>query len=97
IVPEDCFKICVHFLDSNTSAGACGIRMLDGSGQFLPESKRSFPTTAAAFYKLTGLSGLFPSSKSLNKYSLNYLDKNSDHIVDVLAGAFMMVKKKVLD
>jgi GT2 family glycosyltransferase len=97
IVPEDCFKKCIHFLDANPSAGACGIRMLDGSGLFLPESKRSFPTTAAAFYKLAGLAGLFPSSKKFNKYSLNYLDELSNHIVEVLAGAFMMIKKPVLD
>jgi GT2 family glycosyltransferase len=97
IVPEDCFKKCIHFLDAKPSAGACGIRMLDGTGLFLPESKRSFPTTTAAFYKLTGLAGLFPSSTRFNKYSLNYLDEHGNHPVEVLAGAFMLIKKPVLD
>lgn len=97
IVAEDCFEKCVHFLEAKPCAGALGIRMIDGTGTFLPESKRSFPTTTAAFYKLMGLSGLFPRSKHFNKYSLNYLDEHSNHAVEVLAGAFMMVRKKVLD
>lgn len=97
IVSEDCFEKCIHFLDLKPSAGALGIRMIDGTGVFLPESKRSFPTTAAAFSKLMGLSGLFPQSKYFNKYSLNYLDEHSNHSVEVLAGAFMMVRKKILD
>lgn len=97
LIPEDCLEKCTRFLDSKPSAGALGIRMLDGSGQFLPESKRSFPTTAAAFYKLMGLSGLFPSSRRFNRYSLNYLDEQTNHSVEVLAGAFMMVRKSILD
>lgn len=97
IVPEDCLVSCLAFLDKKTRAGAIGIRMLDGSGRFLPESKRSFPTTVSAFYKLAGLSALFPTSKHFNRYSLGYLDERSDHAVDVLAGAFIMARKNVLD
>jgi N-acetylglucosaminyl-diphospho-decaprenol L-rhamnosyltransferase len=97
IVPEDCFTKCISFLDTNKQAGAIGVRMLDGSGGFLPESKRSFPTTSTAFYKAIGLSALFPNSTTFNKYALGYLDDKKDHPVDVLAGAFMMVRKNLLD
>jgi hypothetical protein len=48
-------------------------------------------------YKLFGLSVLFPNSKIFSRYHLGHLDRDSDHEVDVLAGAFMMIKKKVLD
>lgn len=97
LVAEDCFAKCMAFMDVHCRAGALGIRMIDGSGKFLPESKRSFPSASTAFFKLVGLSALFPKSKFFNKYALGYLDEHRNHIVDVLAGAFMMVRKEVLD
>ena len=97
IVPEDCFQKCIDFLKSHPDAGALGIKMLDGAGKFLKESKRSFPSPATSLYKLFGLSKIFPRSKIFSKYHLGNLDQNSDHEVDVLAGAFMMIKKKVLE
>jgi len=97
IVPEDCFAKCIGFLSSRPDAGACGIKMLDGSGKFLKESKRSFPSPITSLYKLFGLSRIFPRSKQFSKYHLGHLDNNETHQVDVLAGAFIMVKKEVLD
>jgi O-antigen biosynthesis protein len=97
IVPEDCFTNCISFFESHHDAGALGIKMLDGSGNFLKESKRSFPSPKTSLYKLFGLSKLFPRSKTFSKYHLGNLDENEDHEVDVLAGAFMMVKKEVVD
>ncbi len=97
IVPEDCFHICLTFMQEHTDAGALGIRMLDGQGRFLPESKRSFPSPLTAFYKLSGLASLFPRSKTFGRYHLGHLNEHKDHEVDVLAGAFMMVRKDVLD
>jgi O-antigen biosynthesis protein len=97
ILPEDCFHQCISFLSSNAEAGATGIRMLDGSGKFLKESKRSFPSPMTSLFKLFGLSKLFPRSKFFSKYHLGHLDEKENHEADVLAGAFMMVKKEVLD
>ncbi len=96
LVPEDCFEKCIAFMQARPAAGALGVRMLDGKGVFLPESKRSFPTTLTAFYKLTGIAGLFPRSRHFNKYSLGYLNEHTDHAVDVLAGAFMLVRSRAL-
>jgi GT2 family glycosyltransferase len=97
LVPEDCFTNCLAFLKSKAAPGALGIRMLDGSGNFLPESKRAFPSPITAFYKLMGLSTLFPRSSRFNYYSLGHLNNRENHEVDVLAGAFMMVPKPVLE
>lgn len=97
IVPEDCFSKCLAFLSSRADAGALGIRMLDGRGKFLKESKRAFPSPLTALYKLSGLSALFPQSRAFGKYHLEYLAENENHEVDVLAGAFMMVKRDVLE
>jgi GT2 family glycosyltransferase len=97
ILPEDCFQKCIAFFESYPDAGALGIKMLDGSGKFLKESKRSFPSPLTSLFKLFGLSKLFPHSKTFSKYHLGNLEPDKDHEVDVLAGAFMMIKKEVLD
>lgn len=97
IVAEDCFKKCLSFFETHPACGALGVKMIDGSGNFLKESKRSFPSPLTSLYKLFGLSRLFPGSKVFSRYHLGHLDKDVDHEVDVLAGAFMMIRKKVLD
>jgi O-antigen biosynthesis protein len=97
IVPEDCFEKCIGFFEKTSNAGAIGIRMLDGKGIFLPESKRSFPSPVTSLYKLVGLSSLFPRSKVFSKYHLGNLPQNQNHEIDVIAGAFMMIQKEVLD
>lgn len=97
IVPEDCFQKCLSFFEAHPDCGALGVKMVDGSGNFLKESKRSFPSPFTSLFKLFGLSALFPKSKLFSRYHLGHLDKNSDHVVDVLAGAFMMLRKNVLD
>ena len=97
IVPEDCFEQCLTFFQSKDNAGALGIRMIDGSGCFLKESKRGFPSLFTSFCKLSGLTALFPSSTFFANYYLGHLPENQNNPVAVLSGAFMMVDKKVLD
>ena len=97
VVQEDTFEKAVKFMDEHKDAGALGVMMLDGKGNFLPESKRGLPTPSVAFYKVFGLAALFPRSKIFGKYHLGFLDKNKTHEVDVLAGAFMLIRKSVLD
>jgi len=97
VVQEDTFEKTIKFMDEKKDCGALGVTMLDGKGNFLPESKRGLPTPSVAFYKVFGLSFLFPHSKAFGKYHLGYLDKNKTHEVDVLAGAFMLIRKSVLD
>ena len=97
VVSEETFVKTVAFLDSHAEAGALGVRMIDGRGQFLPESKRGLPTPAVAFYKMTGLAKLFPQSKTFGQYHLSYLNEFETHEADILSGAFMMIKKEVLE
>lgn len=97
IVQEDTFVKCYEFMEEHEDAGALGIKMLDGKGEFLPESKRALPTPWVAFYKIFGLSKLFPKSHKFGKYHLTYLDKDQNHVVDVLSGAFMWIRKEVLE
>lgn len=97
IVAEDTFAKCVSFMENHADAGGLGVYMIDGNGQYLPESKRGLPTPEAAFYKMTGLSALWPDSERFGSYHLGFLDKNQTHEVEILSGAFMMIRKKVLD
>lgn len=97
VVEEDTFTKVIGFMDRHPEAGGLGVKMIDGTGAFLPESKRGLPTPWVAFYKMFGLSRLFPRSKKFGKYHLSYLDENQIHEVDVLAGAFMLMRKETLD
>jgi GT2 family glycosyltransferase len=97
VVAEDTFEKVIAFMDDNLVAGGLGVKMLDGKGNFLPESKRGLPTPLVAFYKIFGLSKLFPKSKTFGKYHLGFLDKDKTHEVDVLSGAFMLLRKETLD
>ena len=97
IIPEDCFEKCFDFFSTHADAGAIGVRMVDGAGKFLKESKRAFPSPLTSFYKLTGLTKLFPQSKTFAKYYLGHLSEKENHEVDVLAGAFIMIPKKTID
>ena len=97
VVEEDTFSKCINFMEEHPDAGGLGVKMLDGKGKFLPESKRGMPTPIVAFYKVFGFSKFFPKSKTFGKYHLSYLDKNKTHSIEILAGAFMLVRKKVVD
>lgn len=97
VVEEDTFLKCCQFMDSHPEAGGLGVKMLDGSGEFLPESKRGLPTPRVSFYKIFGLTKLFPHSEKFARYYLGHLDKNEIQEVEVLAGAFMFLRKAVLN
>jgi O-antigen biosynthesis protein len=97
VVEEDTFEKVIAFMDEHPEAGGLGVKMIDGKGKFLPESKRGLPTPWVAFNKVFGLSALFPKSKVFGKYHLTFLDKDKIHQIDVLAGAFMLMRKESLD
>jgi N-acetylglucosaminyl-diphospho-decaprenol L-rhamnosyltransferase len=97
ILAEDSLDICLSFFRSTPDAGAVGVHMIDGTGNYLKESKRGFPSVRSSFYKMVGLARLFPRSKIFSGYYMGHLNEGSHHVVDILSGAFMMVKKNILD
>jgi GT2 family glycosyltransferase len=97
VVEDDTFSKVIGFMDSHPDAGGMGVKMIDGKGNFLPESKRGLPTPSVAFYKIFGLSKFFPKSRIFGKYHLGYLDENETHKVEILSGAFMLLRKTTLD
>jgi GT2 family glycosyltransferase len=97
VLPEDSLQKCIQFMERHPDAGALGVRMVNGDGIYLKESKRGFPSPLTSFFKLSGLCALFPHSKIFARYYLGHLNENSSHEVDVLSGAFFFTRKEVLD
>ncbi|MDP2424059.1 MAG: glycosyltransferase [Bacteroidales bacterium] len=97
VVEDDTFSKVIGFMDTHADAGGLGVKMIDGKGRFLLESKRGLPSPSVAFYKIFGMARLFPKSKLFGQYHLSYLDKEKTHQVDILSGAFMLLRKQALD
>ena len=97
IVPEDFARSCLSFLQTAASPGALGVRMIDGSGHFLKESRRGFPTPWVAFCRLTGLTALFPRSRRFAGYYLGNISTGHTHHAPVISGACMLVSRRGLN
>lgn len=97
VVQEDTFTKCIAFMNSHSEAGAITVKMIDGKGNYLPESKRGFPSPWVSFFKIFGLTSLFPKSRIFARYYLGHLDKNATNQIDILPGAFMFIKREALN
>jgi len=87
----------VQFMDEHPEVGVSGCRVENPDGSLQLACRRSIPTPQVAFYRMTGLSRLFPNSKVMAKYNLTYLDPNQPHEVDAVSGAFLLIRKSVVD
>lgn len=96
VVGEHVLSRVANFMDGRPDVGAVGVKMINGAGVFLPESKRGFPSPWVSFCKIFGLAKMFPKSRVFGKYHLLYLDEDAIHEVDVLCGAFMMIRSETL-
>ena len=93
IVAEDTFTKIMKTENWQLNTGIVGCKLIDGSGAFLPESKRGVPTPWVAFTKIFGLYKLFPKSNWFNQYYAQHLSKNESGNVSILVGAFMVLKR----
>jgi len=96
IITPACIDSALAWMNDHAGCGAIGMRMLDGNGTFLPESKRAFPTPWVSFCKIFGLSKLFPRSRWFAKYHLRYLSDLEPQKVDILSGACMFCRTELL-
>lgn len=99
VVAEDTFEKILQFVTSNgveiqnSNIGIVGCKLIDGTGNFLPECKRGTPTPWVAFTKIFGLYKFFPKSSLFNKYYAQHLSENQTGKVDILVGAFMVMER----
>ena len=96
-VQPDALEKALSFMREHHDAGAAGARMLDGSGRFLPESKRGFPSPLTSLFKFTGMGRVFPRSALFNGYYLGGKPEDEICRADILTGAFMMIRREALD
>ncbi len=97
VMPEDFFGKTLAYMDAHPEAGALGPRLIDGKGQFAPDSKKSFPSLSVAIFKTTGINKLFPNSPYFNKYYSVHIGQRQTAAVDVLSGCCMLVRRKAMD
>ncbi len=95
IVGEHSLQRCMNHIKQTDNCGAVGIHMIDGTGQYLPESKRNLPGLLSSFFYFSGLSNLFPRSGFFNAYHAAGIAVNERKAVPVLSGAFMMATTEV--
>ncbi|MBG6187308.1 glycosyltransferase family 2 protein [Flavobacterium sp. CAN_S2] len=93
VVAEDTFTKILAFAQKQSDLGILGCKLIDGAGNFLPESKRGVPTPWVAFTKITALYKLVPNTRTFGKYYAQHLNENQTGKVDILVGAFMFLKK----
>jgi GT2 family glycosyltransferase len=97
VVAEDTFLKILNFCQTEpvevTELGIIGCKLIDGTGNFLPESKRGVPTPWVAFTKIFGLYKWFPTAFWFNQYYAQHLSENQSGKVDILVGAFMLMKR----
>lgn len=97
VVQEDTFEKCIEFSDAHPKLGGLGVPMFDGSGTYLPESKRGVPTPWASLCRISGIFKLAPKSKKLNSYYAGHIERDETAPIEVLSGAFMWMRKEALD
>lgn len=95
-VAQDTFDKMLVFMDNNEEVGIAGCRVVKDDGKLDLACRRSFPNPRAAFYRITGLSFLFPKSR-LASYNLTYLPEDRILEVDSVMGAFLMIRKAVVE
>jgi GT2 family glycosyltransferase len=96
VVGEHTFLSALQYMNVHKECGALGVKMLDGSGNFLPESKRGLPTYGVALCKILGLQKLFPLARWANRYYATHIGENETAPVEVLSGACFFVRADVL-
>ncbi|PZR23400.1 MAG: glycosyl transferase family 2 [Flavobacterium psychrophilum] len=95
VVAEDTFAKALAFVKEQKDFGIAGVKLVDGTGSFLPESKRGVPTPWVAFTKIGGFYKLLPRKEIFNRYYAQHLNENQSGKVDILVGAFMIMKREV--
>jgi len=97
IIQENSLEILKGFMEKHPEAGAAGCKVLNPDGTLQLACRRGYPTPLNSFFKIVGLSKIFPKSETFSKYNLTFFDENTEHEVDALSGSFMFIRKEVLD
>ena len=97
IVGEYALKASVDFMDVHEDAGAVGVRMLGAQGRRAMESRRGLPTPMVSFFKMLGFCNRWPHHRLFGKYYMGYLPWDEPCQIEVVSGAYCMLRRKALD
>ena len=95
VVAEDTFTKVLAFAERQINLGIVGVKLIDGAGNFLPESKRGVPTPFVAFTKMMGLYKIRPKFELFGRYYAQHVQQNQTAKVDILVGAFMFMEREL--
>jgi N-acetylglucosaminyl-diphospho-decaprenol L-rhamnosyltransferase len=96
-IPPDALATMLDFMADRPDAGASGPKLVRPDGSLDLACRRSFPTPEISFYRMIGLSRMFPGSHRFGRYNLTYLDPDRVAEVDSVVGAFMLVRGEAID
>lgn len=97
VLPPSALADMLAFMEAHPQAGIAGPRLVREDGSLDKACRRGFPTPEVAFYRLFGLSRLFPNSPRFGRYNLTYLSPDVTTQVDSVVGAFMLIRGTVLE
>ena len=97
LVLDDAIERVVKYMEAHPKVGICGCRVLNADHTLQLACRRSIPTPKVAFFRLAGLSALFPNSRTLARYNLTYEDPEKTHEVDAVSGAFLMIRRQTIE
>ncbi len=84
-------------LDAHHDEAVVGPKLVRDDGSIHLACRRSFPSPAVAFYRLSGLSRLFPRSPRFGRYNLTYLEPDWETEVDAVTGACMLIRRQAIE
>jgi GT2 family glycosyltransferase len=97
LVQPDTLDTMIQFMDTHPEMGASGCKVILPDGSLDKACKRGFPTPSASFYYAFGWSKRYPDNPKYNQYQLGHLSPDDEYPVDVLVGAFMLVRRETIE
>src|SRR5690606_11845499 len=89
VLGEDTLEKVLDFIQKQENPGAVGVKLIDGTGNFLPESKRNIPTPKVSYLKMLG------KNHPQYPYYAQHIAEDQVGEVAVLVVAFMLLKREV--
>jgi GT2 family glycosyltransferase len=97
MVDRDCIRDCLAAIDSDPGVGLTTCRLVLPSGRLDHACHRGIPTPSASLAYMLRLHRLVPGSRTFGRYTMSWLDPLSVHDVEACSGAFVLVRRSVLD
>ena len=92
----DALKKLIYFMETDSSIGICGPKVLNDDGTFQKSCRRGIPRPQAVFSYFLGFAKKYPHNKKFTGYHLNHLDENEINEVDAVSGSCSVIRKNVI-